>query len=71
MDGRKGRQKSIWSTYNLLANTPGQTISIFVIGGSLADSDGADGVNGVNFEIQTGDGGTKLGGAVSMPAQDH
>ena len=47
-------------TYTLLANTPNQTISIYVHGG--------DAVSAVNLNIETGDGGTMLGGSINAPS---
>jgi hypothetical protein len=47
------------STYNLLPNTPDQTINIMVGGG--------DQVNSVNLCVTTGDGGPDIGGTMLAP----
>jgi hypothetical protein len=49
----------VLSTYVLQPNQANQTISIYVSGG--------DAVNGVNLNLETGDGGPTLGGAINAP----
>lgn len=55
------------STYTLLGSDPFvQTISIYVVGGTTANP-AMQTVNGVNLNVETGDGGTMLGGSVNAP----
>lgn len=46
-------------TYELLPDTPGQTIEIFVSGGQA--------VQGLNFNLQIADGGPEAGGSIDGP----
>lgn len=46
-------------THELFADTPGQTLEIYVSGG--------DAVSGVNFNIQVADGGPETGGSIDGP----